>query len=34
VTKGDTVNGEIDITTGATIAAKGRFTAKIKPMTF
>jgi hypothetical protein len=32
--EGDTVKGEINITTGTTIAAKGNFTAKIKPMTF
>jgi hypothetical protein len=32
--EGDTVKGEINITTGTTIAAKGNFTAKIKPLTF
>ena len=29
--EGDTVKGEINITTGTTIAAKGNFTAKISP---
>ena len=32
--EGDTVKGEIDITSGTMIAARGNFTAKIKPMTF
>jgi hypothetical protein len=32
--EGDTVNGEINITTGSSMAAKGNFTAKIKPLGF
>lgn len=30
--EGDTVKGEINITTGSNIAAKGKFTAKVKPI--